>query len=179
MAAIQTLLKYIDVGMVGAEIGVQSAASSKLILEELVWKLYCIDPWKRTEGYTEFCGDGDFAAWKAMAMKILHPYEDAEKAVIMEMGSLAAAVKIPDNSLDFVFLDGNHSYEFVIADCVVWWNKIKEGGFLSGHDYTFNKPPTHDVKRALDWWSHVMNKTVTQLGECWIVRKDESSNNCP
>jgi predicted O-methyltransferase YrrM len=40
-----------------------------------------------------------------------------------------------DGSIDFVFLDANHSYEFISKDIAAWLPKIKKGGILAGHDY--------------------------------------------
>jgi len=34
-----------------------------------------------------------------------------------------------------VFIDANHSYEYVLADIIAWYPKIKIGGILCGHDY--------------------------------------------
>ena len=45
-----------------------------------------------------------------------------------------------DDSLDFVFVDGDHSYEGCKADIEAWWPKLKKGGIMSGDDYghTYN-----------------------------------------
>ncbi len=39
------------------------------------------------------------------------------------------------NLLDFVYIDGDHSYEGVLADIDAWWPLIRSGGFLCGHDW--------------------------------------------
>lgn len=44
---------------------------------------------------------------------------------------------IPDKSLDLVFIDANHSYEFVKQDILKYRPKLKSGGVLSGHDINF------------------------------------------
>lgn len=40
-----------------------------------------------------------------------------------------------DESIDLLFIDGNHTYEYVKTDCNLWWNKIKKGGIMCGDDY--------------------------------------------
>jgi len=40
-----------------------------------------------------------------------------------------------DGSLDFIYIDGNHAYEYVKRDIEIWWPKLKKGGLFSGHDY--------------------------------------------
>lgn len=51
-----------------------------------------------------------------------------------------------DESLDFIFIDGMHTYEQVLKDCKNYYPKIKSGGVFSGHDYNLIK----EVKSAVD-----------------------------
>ena len=39
-----------------------------------------------------------------------------------------------DESLDLLFLDGDHSYEAILRDFVDWSPKVKNGGYLAMHD---------------------------------------------
>ena len=50
-------------------------------------------------------------------------------------GSVQAATEYDDASLDFVYIDADHSYESVTADINAWLPKIKSGGYLGGHDW--------------------------------------------
>jgi cephalosporin hydroxylase len=40
-----------------------------------------------------------------------------------------------NNSLDFVYIDANHAYNYVVQDIELWYPKVKKGGYLCGHDY--------------------------------------------
>lgn len=40
-----------------------------------------------------------------------------------------------DESLDFVYIDGNHSFQHVVNDLCEWEKKVKVGGIVAGHDY--------------------------------------------
>ena len=42
---------------------------------------------------------------------------------------------IPNESYDFIYLDGDHSYEGVKQELPLFWNKVTSGGILAGHDY--------------------------------------------
>jgi len=46
-----------------------------------------------------------------------------------------AVDQIGDNSIDLLFIDGDHSYQQVKRDLINYWPKIKMGGILLGHDY--------------------------------------------
>lgn len=55
-----------------------------------------------------------------------------------------AAKSFEDESVQFVFIDANHYWEKVLEDLNCWWEKVKPGGYLGGHDY-----PDPNIKRAL------------------------------
>ena len=68
------------------------------------------------------------------------------------MTSLQAADLIDDASLDFVYIDGRHDYESVLADLESWWPKLRPGGIFAGHDYLNGRLPNGEfgVRRAVD-----------------------------
>jgi predicted O-methyltransferase YrrM len=70
------------------------------------------------------------------------------REIISDIKSISwdAANLFKDNSIDFVFIDADHSYESVTKDINSWLPKIKKGGIISGHDY-FTSP---GVKSAVD-----------------------------
>jgi hypothetical protein len=49
--------------------------------------------------------------------------------------SMDAVKNFKDNSLDFVFIDGNHTFEYAINDIAEWGKKVRPGGIISGHDF--------------------------------------------
>ena len=75
--------------------------------------------------------------------------------------SWTAAEMFENQSVDFVFIDADHSYESVCKDIDGWLDKIKKGGILSGHDYFNSK----EVKRAVDTKLH----NVKFYNSCWYV----------
>lgn len=52
----------------------------------------------------------------------------------VRMTSLEAAQQYEDNSIDFIMIDGEHSYEAVKADIQAWLPKMKNGGVMTGDD---------------------------------------------
>lgn len=75
--------------------------------------------------------------------------------------SEAAAAKFDDHTLDWIFLDANHSYESVVADIFAWAPKLKPGGLMSGHDFGFYGV-SEAVLRSFGPVDHV--------GTCWYTR---------
>lgn len=55
-------------------------------------------------------------------------------AKIIRSKSSAVADIIDDNSLDYIFIDGDHSYEAVLNDCRLYYKKVRSGGIFAGHD---------------------------------------------
>lgn len=61
-----------------------------------------------------------------------------------KMPSIEFAKLIDDKSVNFVYIDGNHSCSYVKQDITTWLPKIKDGGILAGHDYCWDS-----IKQAL------------------------------
>ena len=47
-----------------------------------------------------------------------------------------ALADFEDESLDFVYIDGDHNFRFIAEDIYEWPKKVKKGGVIAGHDYT-------------------------------------------
>lgn len=54
----------------------------------------------------------------------------------------------PTKYFDFVYIDGDHTYESVSRDIKTWLPKIKSNGFIGGHDYRKQEWP--EVVRAVN-----------------------------
>lgn len=52
----------------------------------------------------------------------------------VKMTSIEASKLYEDESLFFVYIDGNHTYDFVKDDILHWLPKVKKGGYIGGHD---------------------------------------------
>ena len=161
--------------LLGAEIGVLNGNTAFRILgERPLLTHYMIDPWIAPEKESSYFKSGDDNALKpAQAhegayQKTLKRVEFAgERAIIMRMFSNQAAKKIKDDSLDFVFIDGDHSYTGVSTDIKLWLSKVKKGGFISGHDYFHPRLP--GVKKAVD---EAFDKSRIELDDnrTWFVK---------
>lgn len=79
--------------------------------------------------------------------------------------SISVSKQYEDDSLDFVFVDANHSYESVKKDIEAWMPKVKKGGILSGHDYARNN---NGVKQAV---VECIGKIKLTGAQCWWYKK--------
>jgi predicted O-methyltransferase YrrM len=116
----------------GVEIGVACGKYSQRLCTEIPGlKIYCVDPWKQYPENKRSGSQERLDGHYGEAVERLKPYNTV---IIREM-SMDAVKHFDDNSLDFVFIDGNHNYSYVLDDITEWSKKIRSGGIVSGHDY--------------------------------------------
>jgi len=87
----------------------------------------------------------------------------------LKMPSEQAANLFEDGTLDFVFLDADHSYEAVRRDLEAWFPKVKRRGVLGGHDYLH--PDFPGVRRAADEFFMEQELPLQVLGSSFLVTK--------
>lgn len=113
------------------EIGTYEARNAVSIMKELnVKSLTCIDPYQYYDDEQLTMIQLDEA--KQRAYSRLGSY--GKKIKWIHATSHAAIKKIPDNSIDFIYIDGDHRYEYVKFELEHSWKKLKSGGVIAGHD---------------------------------------------
>lgn len=111
---------------------------------------YCVDPWQwtgdRKHPRAKTCYDATYAPkpMRQIFDENIAACGLTDFVMPLQMPSVEAATRFADASADFVFIDGDHSYESVTADIAAWRPKIKSGGVLAGHDLGLP-----DVERAV------------------------------
>jgi hypothetical protein len=121
----------------GVEIGVKRGDFSEMLL--LRWRgrhLVSVDPWSEAgEDYDDLANvsqdmhDGFYREARAR----LEPF--GPRSTIWRMTGDEAAKRILHHSLDFVYIDARHDYESVTHDLRTWYEKVRPGGVMAGHDY--------------------------------------------
>lgn len=115
------------------EIGTDQGNTAELLLNKTnCSKLYCIDPYMNYDEYSDAINTvtGDHLYNKVLNR--LSKYNN--RVEVIRLFSDQAVDLIPDD-LDFIYIDGNHSYNYVIDDLNNWYPKLKKGGILIGDDY--------------------------------------------
>ncbi len=152
----ERLVEFLPKGAVAAEIGVAQGDFAAVLLERCApEKLHLIDPWG---GYESAGNDLKRAGFLAAAVDerrrgaTFPPHrttgEDDRKyqaakdrfngdarVQFHRTFSYRAAAALPDRHFDFVYLDGDHTYEYVLRDLLDYAAKIKDDGLILGHDY--------------------------------------------
>lgn len=156
----EELLPYLPKGAVGAEIGVAEGDFAAAILEAAdPRELHLIDPWSNLE-----MGSGLLQAGSKLAdvqqmvelgveldppppnpwgdeilARVTARFEGDPRIHLHRQYSYKAAAAFEEECFDFVYIDGNHNYEFVLRDLQDFASRLKPGGLLFGHDFFENE----------------------------------------
>jgi hypothetical protein len=160
-------LQHIKPGGICVEIGVWKGDFSAQILraEESV-TLHLIDPWTFESKFPERWYGGALARNQAdmdrIYVSVVRRFRGYSNVTVHRLRSLDAAPLFGERSLDWVYIDGDHSEAAVEADIRAWLPKIKSGGALVGDDYDWS-----DASGARS-----VEKAVTSACEALNVRPE-------
>jgi Methyltransferase domain len=152
------LLQRLPKHAVCAEVGVYQGRFSEMILRiARPQKLHLIDPWKyeADPAYKQSLYGGsegkNQAHMDGMYESVVKCFT-SKRVEVHRAGSAACSARFADNYFDWIYIDGNHQYEFVKQDLEMYFPKVKSGGFVAGDDY--GRDPNNwtkdGVTRAVD-----------------------------
>ena len=121
----------------GVEVGVKEGENLFFIMDHCPnLKMVGVDAWERQ--LSEKDGE-DYKSWNMDGLYegVLKKAENYENLEIIKNFSVEASECFADKSLDFVFIDAQHTYDSLTKDIRAWEPKVKEGGMLFGHDIHF------------------------------------------
>lgn len=156
---------------IGAEIGVHLGDFSQQLLDAVSpVELHLIDPWEHQAGtvYKDAWYGGAATAGQA-EMDARHAAVHARFEPQIRAGSVRVhrgysddvLARFPDGYFDWVYIDGNHLYEYVMKDLELATRKTKAGGLITGDDYAEGGWWDGGVKRAVD--EHSRNPSVARV----------------
>ena len=152
----------------GVEIGVAEGLNAESILKALNMKsLYLVDPYQ--------------PYYRKDTLVIHHVKEEQQmkgrlenalasgQVIHLKCPSSEAVSFVPDD-LDFVYIDGNHDYEHVYADLQAYWNKVRLGGIIGGHDF-YIRDYIDLIKAVIDFSRLYDLEIHGDYTDYWIVKE--------
>jgi len=142
-----------------AEVGVWKGEVSKAFAKRRPQTLYLIDPWEyQAVEFPNRWFSGKIAKSQhdmdVIFQKINKTYAHLPHVTIIREKSAVALQSLKEDSLDFLYIDGNHEYAPVLADLRNARRVVKPGGIIAGDDYHWtNDTNVPCVKEAVAYFS--------------------------
>jgi len=137
-------------------------------------KLYLIDSWQDQPGTVWQQKDSSAKADHDRNYKLaVDRFAGDDRVHIIKEFSTIAAQRFADETLDKVYIDADHTK--AAEDIAAWWPKIRNGGWLCGHDYAYTQ--WSNVKPDVDKFVVERNLTLFLTQEypkdwpSWAVQK--------
>lgn len=154
---------------IGAEIGVFKGAFIDWLLKSQPAKIYVVDPWYRFAPHWDWA-EGNQSTFEAL-MAIMNEYRSEVQDKLIEPRieySQEFFQLIPDNHLDWVYIDSTHGYNQTKTEMEYALKKVKETGFIMGDDY-YSDPDHkhHGVYRAVKEFEAQGKIRILVDGDYW------------
>ena len=168
---------FVELGYkVGVEIGVYKGKFSRHLCKSGI-EIYSIDPWSIYDDFNEVAMQYPWRPRRhvdqahldylfSMASWRLNRFSNSH---IVRKTSMEAAKDFDNESIDFVYIDGNHFIKYVAEDIWEWTKKVKKGGIVAGHDYLTREDCPCQVKEVVDIYARVFGI------EDWYIIGPESA----
>jgi predicted O-methyltransferase YrrM len=139
--------------------------------------LHLIDPWEFQGEFPERMYGGSVAK-SQRDMDLI--YSDVEKRfsnyenIILNRGRSEEILhQFHDGYFDWVYIDGNHYYDYVTKDLDLCFLKVKPGGIIAGDDYTWGEEHGFPVKRAVHDFINSKNlrNNLKVIGSQFMIKK--------
>jgi hypothetical protein len=157
------------------EIGIGSGKTMSYLMQNIGdpdFRFYGIDPYK---AYGDLHKKGlrfkqdRFDANKRVVENLF--WSDGRGKFINEYAHIASET-FEDNFFDIIFIDGNHTEDYVLQDMKDWYPKLREGGTFAGHDYYPVGHHYHCVSKAVDKFAKEQDKKVLVAPDhVWYFKK--------
>ena len=115
----------------GVEIGVEQGKFTEVLCKTGL-EVYAIDAWKSHRGYRDHVNQEKLDGFLEKTKERLSSYD----CHVIKGFSMDIVKQFEDESLDFCYIDANHSFRYIAEDIYEWSKKVRKGGIVSGHDYS-------------------------------------------
>jgi len=121
-----------------AEIGVYRGQFAQKLLAGApgITRYYLIDPWRHLDDWNKPANKSDdvFEGFYREAMERTSEHE--AKRVVLRGTTTEVIDEIPDGSLDFAYVDGDHTLRGITIDLIRVFPKVRPGGWIGGDDFS-------------------------------------------
>ena len=158
----RTILEKLPKGTVGMEVGVHLGDFSERLLSVVRPKeLHLVDPWALEVSPTyarawyggAAQGGADEMEQRFASVKKRFGAAIAAGTVKVHRGNSDVVLEgFPDGCLDWIYIDGNHLYDFVKRDLELASRKVRPGGYIAGDDYG-----------SAGWWEDGVTRAVNEF----------------
>lgn len=155
------LLSLLPKNSIGAEIGTWKGDFAHQIIEKVnPSKIYLVDPYEYRADYNNSWYGGNNMSQAKMDdiyNDVLQRFQihiaSGKLEVLRQYGP--KGLDAISESLDWVYIDGDHTYEGVWGDLTAAWRNLKKGGLICGDDYAL-----------VGWWDDGVTKAFNKfIGE--------------
>jgi hypothetical protein len=147
------LLNSLGLNLRGVELGTFKGEFSKTLLSLWPGNLFMIDVWRELDS-SEYDDQSNHLFHQDSYLQAMkNTSEFSERAHMIRCRGNIARDLFENESLDFVYIDANHTYESVSDDILTWYPKVRSGGILAGHDYLKLEYPEGEKNIPLYLWN--------------------------
>lgn len=128
---------------IGCEVGVLAGDFAEVLYTTVQPSYFLmVDPWELL-GSSIFSGDQDGLHGKhyvpsELYIKVKERFKDKSNVSIVKNYSNTILPSLPDGFLDWIYIDGDHSFQGCYSDLIKAESKIRAGGYILCHDYEMN-----------------------------------------
>lgn len=143
--------RHVPSGGIVAEVGVGDGTFSEVIWKKCKpRKLVLVDAWTQYGAQSEPMSAMSATDHLANYRQVLERFSQRRNVQIWRMSSKEAA-EVADTRFDFVYIDADHRYEFVLSDLRQWSILLSPRGVIGGHDYANHRPDMGVIAAVKDF----------------------------
>ncbi len=121
-----------------AEVGVYRGEFAAFVLKrcERVNRYYMVDPWRHIEEWHKPANEDDLTFEHFFQLAKAETDFAGTRRVILRGTTTEVINQIPNNELDFAYIDGDHTLRGISIDLISFYPKVRTGGFIGGDDFS-------------------------------------------
>jgi len=178
----EQLLELMPTGSTCAELGVGKGKFSKIILDTVKPELHhCVDLWGPIATNVQGTYYTDQETWDERYREIQEEFKNHNVKFIRDM-TYNLPNYIENDTLDWVYVDGDHTYDGCMKDLQAVNKLVKSNGMILGHDYrpAWRKRPDWGVVESVNEFveknKYFLTVVTQETFPSYLITKTEEQN---